>query len=317
MFGDAALVVLRLDLERNDLAAESWEPLGPLPLVSSPIPTIEANAHEARALLEGLLDRKVANPLDTIPDLGDVARAIELLRKNAELAASYNDDVRNANSAIEAIRVGAASSELTAAAERVEQLERQRSRYESPNKDECDAYQSLVSQKQGLEAAKVEARRQLDVFTADLLGKYQKSINDCLTLFDAGFRIVDATTSYEGGLPRLQYALELRSHRIAIGSREGSASRPRFGNTLSDSDRRALAFAFFTARLQVDGNLSRQTVVFDDPISSFDQFRRRTTADVLMDIAKSSQQIIVMSHDPLFIQALSEDRRAQTSVLPC
>ena len=45
---------------------------------------------------------------------------------------------------------------------------------------------------------------------------------------------------------------------------------PNFRNTLSESDKRLLAFAFFVSLLSHDRELDKKVVVFDDPMSSFE-----------------------------------------------
>ena len=141
----------------------------------------------------------------------------------------------------------AEASNLAAATSRLDALERQRLRHESPNKEECDRYTALVEQKKKFEGAKASVRRQLERFTGTLLAKYEAAINGYLTDFEAGFRIIDVGTSNERGLPRVDYALQIRRQKIALGAGVTTPSRPVFRNTLSDGDRRTLALSFSKA----------------------------------------------------------------------
>jgi wobble nucleotide-excising tRNase len=45
---------------------------------------------------------------------------------------------------------------------------------------------------------------------------------------------------------------------------------PNFKNSLSESDKRVLAFAFFLSLLKHDEGLDKKILVFDDPFSSFE-----------------------------------------------
>lgn len=84
-----------------------------------------------------------------------------------------------------------------------------------------------------------------------------------------------------------------------------------FGNTLSDSDRRALAFAFFLSKLKKDANLGQKIIVFDDPFSSLDENRKPETIRLLMNIKNGNEdapaQKIILTHDKGFLCRLCRD----------
>ena len=309
--GDAHLVSLNRCLGDNEVVGEFWKPLADVQLPASPADQIAERTRKARTLLVGLIDLKIANPLQAIADPAGAVTAAVSLQDNALAVAEYNSGAMETNVAIGMVQTQAESSNLASATSRLDALERQRLRHESPNKDECDRYTGLVEQKKKLGRAKATARRQLEQFTRTLLANYEAAINGYLKDFDAGFQIVDVRTSNERGLPRVDYALQLRRQTIALRARGTTPSRPVFRNILSDGDRRTLALSFFMARLQVDGKLAQQLVVVDDPVSSLDQSRRRATGLALNRLAGEAKQLIVLSHDPVFIQTLSDDREVQ------
>jgi len=70
---------------------------------------------------------------------------------------------------------------------------------------------------------------------------------------------------------------------------------PYFKNTLSDSEKRTLAFAFFLAKLKNDDNLSQKIVILDDPFSSFDSNRREKTIQLFRDLKNNIWQSILQS----------------------
>jgi wobble nucleotide-excising tRNase len=83
---------------------------------------------------------------------------------------------------------------------------------------------------------------------------------------------------------------------------------PHFKNTLSDSDKRLLAFAFFLSKLSNDKNLENKIIVLDDPFSSFDENRKEETIKLLKDIKnkdnKKPAQKIILTHDHGFLAML-------------
>jgi wobble nucleotide-excising tRNase len=83
-----------------------------------------------------------------------------------------------------------------------------------------------------------------------------------------------------------------------------SESEACFENTLSESDKRLLAFAFFIAEVKLDANRSNLVVFLDDPMSSFDAERKLATANILSGVSDEVEQIIVLTHEEGFLRIL-------------
>jgi len=75
---------------------------------------------------------------------------------------------------------------------------------------------------------------------------------------------------------------------------------------LSDSDKRALAFSVFLAKLEnIQTEQLRNTIiVLDDPITSFDDNRIRVTLLKIMELSSKARQIIILSHYEAFLRKL-------------
>lgn len=109
-------------------------------------------------------------------------------------------------------------------------------------------------------------------------------------------------TNYLGGTPRSEYGLVLRGKSVPL---EGGP--PSFRTTLSEGDKRTLAFTFFVASTLADSNLTSRIVVVDDPMCSLDLNRKKYTRKVLKDICKKAQQLLVLAHDIFFIRDLRNE----------
>ena len=72
--------------------------------------------------------------------------------------------------------------------------------------------------------------------------------------------------------------------------------------TLSEGEKNALALSFFLAKLSIRQDLKTTIVIFDDPISSLDYHRRRVTLNKLREIARRTNQFILLSHDINFVK---------------
>jgi len=76
---------------------------------------------------------------------------------------------------------------------------------------------------------------------------------------------------------------------------------------LSEGEQRAIALASFFAELVLDNHSCG--IVFDDPVSSLDHWRRRVVARRLVEEAKI-RQVVVFTHDTSFLGQLSDEIEA-------
>ena len=81
----------------------------------------------------------------------------------------------------------------------------------------------------------------------------------------------------------------------------GVANPQPISRVLSEGEQKAVAIASFMAELRVSGH--KQAVVFDDPMTSLDHMRRGKVAFRLAQEAMI-RQVIVFSHEPVFVTAL-------------
>ncbi|MDD5290679.1 MAG: AAA family ATPase [Patescibacteria group bacterium] len=69
--------------------------------------------------------------------------------------------------------------------------------------------------------------------------------------------------------------------------------------SLSEGEKQVIALAFFFADLRKDSNKNK-IVVLDDPITSFDAGKRKSTAELMQRETKDFDQLFVFTCDPLF-----------------
>jgi wobble nucleotide-excising tRNase len=77
-------------------------------------------------------------------------------------------------------------------------------------------------------------------------------------------------------------------------------------NSLSEGEKTALAFSYFLSKYENEVNSieeqKKSVVIIDDPISSLDENRLYSTAILIKDFFKNTRQLIVMSHNFLFLK---------------
>jgi len=138
-----------------------------------------------------------------------------------------------------------------------------------------------------------------------MLNRHEESMNRYLSRFGTNFRLANSKKNYVGKLPQSTYSIQLDKSGIDVSSKS-SSEKPNFGTTMSSGDKNTLALAFFLTLLDNDQDLEKKVVVFDDPFTSLDEFRREHTAQCIRRIGEKAAQVIVLSHDKHFLHAIYE-----------
>lgn len=163
---------------------------------------------------------------------------------------------------------------------------------------------NLTAEIKALTKTRDEAKNELATSLETTLESYKTSINTLLNSFGTKLSIEQLGMSFRGAgaAPRSNYVLKLRDSPILLSGDEGTS----FGTALSEGDKRALAFAFFVAKIQNDPSLSSKIIVVDDPMCSLDRTRRSYTLQVLKKLAVDCRQLIILAHDAGFLQSLDD-----------
>jgi len=82
---------------------------------------------------------------------------------------------------------------------------------------------------------------------------------------------------------------------------------------LSEGEQRAIALSSFLAELSLSNH--KGGIVFDDPVSSLDHWRRQKVAQRLVDESKN-RQVIVFTHDTVFLSELLEQSKQISVPVP-
>lgn len=170
--------------------------------------------------------------------------------------------------------------------------------------DIIDLLHQLTTSQQVESTAQIEKQTKKSVLNQVMqttLDSYKKRINELLLSFGAQFLIPNIDFNYRGGL-RSDYSLEMRGENIAL-----SGGIPDFKTSLSEGDKRTLAFSFFIASTESDPDLVNKIIIIDDPMCSFDLNRKQQTRTVLKRMYDSSKQLVIIAHDIHFLRNLRDD----------
>jgi wobble nucleotide-excising tRNase len=317
-FGDRAIAQAERTIDTNDAATEFWARYCDItrPVLSSSA-GIGNNLRALRQVALSLLDRKIAAPPETIAldDAYTEARAAAESLRHA--AATYNGAVQIANAAITAKKAATGNADVRAVESALRHLQAIKARHQPAAIAACQAHENALKEKETKEDEKVAARTKLDEHTEQVIGHYERSINDLLDDFQAGFRITETKHAYPGGVPSSSFQILINETAVNLGDASTPLDQPSFRNTLSSGDKSTLALAFFLAQLAHDPDKARRIVVFDDPFSSQDAFRKDHTVEKIRKCGESCTQVIVLSHDQGFLKRVWDRLAPQTAERKC
>lgn len=269
----------------------------------------------ARDAVLALLRRKQAAPLERIawPDRQPVVAF------NADVNAidRVNETLLAWSAEVVAAKAGAAQANLQAATNHHAEMVATRHRHSPAVAPLCEAYAAEVIAKADTEQLRNQAREALEQYRQNVFPVYERSINEYLSRFNAGFKIVRVTPQNIRGGSTCTYAIAIQDNLVAVGAINQAAGQPSFRNVLSAGDRSTLALAFFFAALDREPKLANHIVVIDDPITSLDEHRSVATVAEILRLADRTSQIIVLAHTKPVLCQLWEgaDRIARTALI--
>lgn len=305
--GETNLNTALQSIPNNLVLIEFWKQFREIALPPLDIEDIRKKYKVLHDLALDLVRRKQQSPTEpVIPESNYHDTLVEVTNLQM-LVDAYNKEVNETNDHINAIKSSTQqSTAIVALKADLASLEANKIRFENEVNQACSDYQSAQKTKTILEQQKSTARNQLDQYCQQILQTYQSSINTYLDQFNAGFRITNSRHLYTGGTPSSHYQIEINSNPVELGDSRTQPGTPCFRTTLSSGDRSALAFAFFLASLKNDAGIGNKIVVFDDPFTSQDRYRRTCTQQLIRQFADMAQQVIVLSHDPHFLRLIWE-----------
>ncbi|HYM35849.1 MAG TPA: AAA family ATPase [Steroidobacteraceae bacterium] len=305
--GEVALAGLRTITAQNMAAIEFWRRYCAVDPASFPVlDNTFAACARAYDQLDALLERKSQSPLEPIERSAQLDEAEAALTEARTDIETYNQSITAANALINATKQAAAGGDVAAAQAQLTRLQAVKRRHEPAATQACADYQRLDAEKRAIEQRKVAVRQQLEDHTRRVIRPYEDRINQYLAMFNANFRLVETSHGYPGGIATSTYQLQINGANIDLGDNRTPDDRPSFKNTLSAGDRATLALAFFLSQLEREPDLAERVVIFDDPFSSQDSFRRSQTVYEIMRVARACAQVIVLSHDAQFLKQLWE-----------
>lgn len=314
---DTQVDALNAALATNVARIGAWKDQLPVDCPALDTASVRTALGEVRTSLLGLATAKRQQPLAPVGSAGqaaDVAAAVSGINSSIK---TYNDKVQEIAAKIAEFKSKLATESVPVLEALIRKLETAQRRQLPDAVAAVTSYAEAETDRKKIEGEKTQARSQIDALMQTTLSQYQGAINQLLSAFGAEFSIEELKPTYVGstGEPRTEFGLRLRNKAVKLGSRADLTSGHSFASTLSEADKRTLAFAFFVARLRADPKLSEVVVVLDDPVSSLDRNRRQESKRLIARLATECKQLMLLSHDAYFVRDF-RDRLADLKPAP-
>ena len=153
-----------------------------------------------------------------------------------------------------------------------------------------------------------ECINEFELYSKPVFEKYINSMNKYLSRFTSNIKLhsfINPIISFEA--EKLKPSLNICVAGKIIRFKSPDLSK-KVGNVkfaLSEGDKNAIALSFFLARLDIIGTEDK-IIVFDDPLSSFDQDRKTSTTYLLSKLAIECKQFFLLTHDIHFAKAVTD-----------
>ncbi len=218
---------------------------------------------------------------------------------------TYNENINLCNAEIAQLKIAPPLDQSLVESE-LKRLRIVENRFSEGNKKLCKEYSTKKVLINILNEIKTKKQEELSQYSKSVFDKYRDKINYFLSKFAPLLEIADAKSVYKGTSidPYAEYVIKINSYTVKF---EDDSQSPCIKNSLSEGDKTAIALAFFLAKLELDPDISKKIIVFDDPLSSFDRNRKDATLAELKRLEGIIEQSIILTHNAYFARDLLEN----------
>ena len=290
-------------VEKATEARRFWETYAELPRIDIDTATIVQDWDAAKRTVSELLLSKQASPLEPFDLNDDVLKALETYSSHRQAIREINEKLLDSNEDLSKVQRQAEATEIEQHLDMLDSLKAAKTRFSDRMAPLCEEYIQETEAKACKEAEKSKFREALDDYRTNVFPAIQDGVNKYLRLFGADFQMkrFEPSNIGKGSGSTCNFDVEIENTKVPARNPSNAQGEPSFGTTLSAGDRSTLALALFFSSLDENPKLADTVVVIDDPISSLDDHRSRTTRQVIRGLTKRARQVILLSHDRGFL----------------
>ncbi|MCC5878219.1 MAG: AAA family ATPase [Candidatus Sumerlaeia bacterium] len=289
--------------------AEEWKSLLVNPPTISTLPTWWRDVREELEQVYAELVRHITTKKDAIdhhvpPQLFDKVNGV--VARVGQWHRQVNEEIAGFNAAIDEYLRSLGETTLAALRQKRGIALAYEQRFSALEVKWAEDYRMEADRERVIDTALKDADMELRNYSASVFDKYQRAINRTLSSIGCGFSLKELKPAeLKGGIKSVPatLVLEIESHEVSTETQD--RKKPNFRNTLSEGDKNCLALAFFLAGLELDSDLGKAVVVFDDPFTSLDRDRRLKLHEEICRHAGKAKQAIIFTHNSDFLKLVA------------
>lgn len=253
-------------------------------------------------LIDGKIKKKIEQPLVS-QDLNEFDR-IEFVNCGDDLAKKiigYNEIILKINEKIENLKtISNNAQDKFDVEQKIKNIDLVEIRFSASMISLIKQYEEVKELVSGKEKEREEKEKELIEYNKQISDKILEEVNSILRQCGCRYMVqFPEGFSKRGYSPVLEIGFKLFEKDFPLN---------KFGQVLSDSDKRMLAFSFFVAQLNVNKDkLKDIIVVLDDPFTSFDDNRIEQIFSIIKEISNNAKQLIILSHYGQPLALLSDE----------
>lgn len=308
IYNDAAIRNVISLAERNNERCSFWNNLDKeIPESLALDVSLDEAVNAFKNSLKDLLTRKKDNLLEAVSPNESELQGLNQETVFKEAIATYNAAIEELNAKIQAVKDASQDVEELKVKNEKDRIAVVCNNIGYKNEETAQTYKNLKlhrQQKKDAETTIKTLRDEIDQASLTILEKYEKSINRELENFGVEFSIEGVKRKSDSSR-RESVHFNIRLKGEAFDPNGSGDSPYKLSNTLSSGDKSTLAFAFFIAKYRRE-DVSNQILVFDDPITSLDFFRKTQTKNTILRFVEDAAQVIVLTHSMEFAKLFKQ-----------
>ncbi len=237
--------------------------------------------------------------LDKVDD-SQVGHIKTIIKKTNELIANYNNSVKKINEKIKQLKKDSSEGKLntkkTGIGNSIAKLKNEI--FFTENKKSFEKYFESMETSEKNEKVVESLERIYQALKDKVIEEFNEFVSDYFELIKGFIKEISPSTEILDISGQASYDRRNPRDPAQCGFRIEYNGKDRIGS-LSKGEKQAIALSFFFAQLRKE-NDKEKIIVLDDPITSFDAGKRKSTAELIQRETDAFGQLFVFTCDPLF-----------------
>ncbi|HUS49300.1 MAG TPA: AAA family ATPase, partial [Candidatus Paceibacterota bacterium] len=289
------------DLQASSINQKSLNQVKPFVSIDEELPTLNIDDDDkviVKAEIAVVLEKE-KNILDKING-SNIDKVITVVEKANVLIESYNEIVSKVNKRIEQLKKDSLEGKLDIIKNKIvsERTQLEDEIFLIENKDSFEKYFESIDISKKNEKVIESLEKIFQALKNKIVDEFNEFVSDYFEIISSFVKEISPSMEILNILGQATYDRRNLRDPAQCGFCVKHNGKD-CGGSLSKGEKQVIALAFFFAQLRKESNKNK-IIVLDDPITSFDAGKRKSTVEVIQRETKNFEQIFIFTCDPLF-----------------